>query len=330
MDSSALFPFIIKQWGNLYHLDAVVGTDATAAVTRFMAIEFRKMFKRTSTPPSEPAATTVDAPVRREPDDAAKILVWGPPGCGKSAFVCGWFCDDAKKWKIREDDDITRAFREDGTTLLSNHDFLPPTNPNTLTRLQFTFEKIHFFTPERLRISVPECAGERFTAMDEELLNSIDEYDGILWLIDPVKAWNEQNSPPSSNPNEMTYRKLLHRWLHAFHVARGTRKRGARRMAFCLTKMDHPDHIVWRNYPAKHFRNLVGPDSVNLVRDYCDPSHVKYFACSVVGVDENNESNAMQRLAANGSQIAYAVGERLNCRPTPFGLFEPLEWLLGK
>ena len=123
--------------------------------------------------------------------DIIKIGIWVPPNSGKTAYLGMLRYDNCEEWKIKPSGRATQdIYIKYSRILRDEKKFVPATNAGKVDYLTFDFEGPRSFLQNRqYRIILPEAAGEYYEKPSErpELLEEMSRYQGILWLVDPVR-----------------------------------------------------------------------------------------------------------------------------------------------
>jgi len=245
--------------------------------------------------------------------DVVKIGVWGPPQSGKTTYLSMLQYADCQGWKIKprgkETQDIYIEYSE---KIRDDLEFVPGTIPGHVSYLTFDFDGPKgLFQNHRYRIVLPEAAGEHYEKPETntELLHEMSRYQGIIWLVDPVRI---------DNPSGRTYRAMIQEWLLRLHEIQGggTLKQY---MAFCLTKMDLPEYVDYFDDPKNFCLDKLGGDVERKLEDYCDHNRIEFFSTSSIGfIPDTRESN-----------IDPINSTKLRNPARPINLFDPFSWLFS-
>lgn len=249
---------------------------------------------------------------------AVRVGIWGPTGVGKTSYILGLhFADDNAGWSIRPAHPEALTFYIEGVDMLRKRLTFPPASPTgDPTAYHFELEKPPGWVGRRevFTIVLPEAAGEDYEQATDELLREYHLCQGIIWLIDP------QYNPP---PDKKGYTRLLQEWLGLLHLRQGG-GRIEKFMAFCVTKMDHPNSYPFIADPAKYCEKLLGEDFYIALEKYCREDRIRFFAISVAGVNpRTGESNAEINVVHSGSKKLKRPAE-------PINLYQPLLWLVNQ
>jgi hypothetical protein len=309
---------------------------------------------------SAPPSSVVDNSADREWEAALgtarrPILLWGPPGSGKSTFLAGMMFrqtdEDADPfdWRIipvgmRAGDHIRsvlQAYRTGGQP-----------NATLVTEAPFRF-KIRKYRRKRALWGVIPLAetirleadllfvdppGELFTVSrmrsraGERLLELMEQAAGMLLLIDPTFSEpDDLDSDPALETAEAreTLRRIRRQrryWSMLVenlseivdHLRQRPRAVQAATLddenrlriptAICVTKMDqHPGDA---HRPADFLREQIGEAAFALIENSF--SNYTVYACSALGNEVSTTSDGI-RLAGN---------------PRPWGVVDPIRWIL--
>lgn len=250
--------------------------------------------------------------------DVVKIGVWGPPGSGKTTYmIMLQFADDRGDWRIKPLGRDTQELYLEGTDRMRDELEFVEATPLEVRFLTFDFEGPVgglLQLNRTFRVVIPEAPGEYYEKPEKapELVDEMGRYQGILWLIDPEQVDN----PP--NLGRRSYRRMIQQWLYGLHERQGSRGDLKHYMAFCLTKMDLPNHYPHIDNPRDYCLDKLGEDVQMFLETYCDLGRIEFFATSSIGVDPDNNTN-----------MDLTDSKRLRHPARPINLFEPLRWLFS-
>ncbi len=253
--------------------------------------------------------------------DMVKMGVWGPPSSGKTTYmIMLQFADDKGEWKIRPIGEETQQIYLDGTDLMRDKKKFVTATPLETKYLTFDFEgptKGITQKKRNFRVVIPEAPGEFYAYPDKapELVGEMNRYQGIVWLIDPDFIKN----PPQEE--HRSYRRMIQEWLFKLYTKQGNTGNLQQHMAFCLTKMDLPEHYSHINDPKNYCLDLLGEDVQTFLEDFCDLNKIGFFATSSIGVNEKKQT-----------VIDLSDPDRRTLRQTahPINLFQPFLWLFNQ
>lgn len=281
--------------------------------------------------------------------DFPKICVWGPIGSGKTAYLAALYLELQKEWNVIDQSSVgkdTGRLMQRIAVSLTKGDFPDATVPQegALHYAFFCHPNSQNFTNKlqqrRFGISLIEAAGESM-CNDSSLIDDIgnrrkyfediSEADGIIAMIDPAseQKTNRQLFGDESCNYYLALQKLFS------HLQTGENGKVSPKIAFCVTKTDIDEYAVSLNMMKVEdiARRIVGRDASNLINSRCVigrfNSRVKFFASSVPGRYIINDGiterpNVYFAPKRNNYQI-----QKPNER-TPYGIIEPLKWILGK
>lgn len=248
--------------------------------------------------------------------DIIDIALWGPPQSGKTNYLVLLQLVDREGWAIRPGNMEAMEFLNGGTELLeSQRIFIPATLPTQgETFLPFEFEKKGLLKPKIFRVFLPECAGEYYEnpRRGSEFVKRICRSHGILWLVDPLQINNPQDGHKG-------YPEMIYEWLSTIYFEQGG-GRINKHMAFCLTKMDHPNHVSHFDDPRKYCLKLLGRKVQVALEDFCYADKVDFYSTSAAGFIPGTTKSCVD---PNDPQ-------KLTHPPNPKGLFDPLSWLFSE
>lgn len=284
--------------------------------------------------PAAPAAPhaiptpTPAKPVEPEPTGGFSIGIWGTKEAGKTMYLgmlhINMMRGHSRAWNMRPWNDAANGFIGTVEVALANHQFVSPT---ATTAIADQFEDLWFQIFRRdsvhnrdqeYSLRVLNISGELYQYPEGAVINGVNvlqEYltncKGLLCLVDPDSTSQEQLNIYLGKMLRTLYMKNNH-------------QRVDKRFAFCLTKMDLPAHRPHLNNPAPYVQQKLGTLLVDSLRDYCIPGKVNFnFACSAVGFYPGME-RSNSGIDWQGKAIIYETD-----KIQPFGLLEPLEWLLA-
>ncbi len=244
---------------------------------------------------------------RTQKPDVIDIAIWGPPQSGKTNYLAMLLLSpklDVDGWSLNAGIKTTRFLGAGYEHLLREKEFIPPTLEDEGSFYSFNFT-----------VYLPEFAGEYYENPDRytDFAKKIAKSDGIIWLVDPVEI---------DNPTEgrKSYTGMILEWLGILQEYNRQRNGKIKtHMAFCLTKMDHPNHISEIDNAEKYCLKKLGKPVQRFLKNFCDEEKVDFFATSAAGVlDDKITSNVDQNNP-----------RKLIEEPTPINLFDPFEWLFN-
>ena len=301
-------------------------------------------------PPTQEETDWADAVARRP------ILLWGPPGSGKSTFLAGMMFRQVEEddldpydWRImsvgpRAGDyvrSVLQAYRAGGQP-----------NATVVTDAPFRFKvrkyrKRRRFLgvlprPEKIRLEADlvfiDPPGELFTVSKmrsrtgQRLLELMENTAGILLLIDPTFSEPEDAAGAAADGSEaerelrqQTSRQRRYWTMLVENLSevvdhlkqRSPEVRAAtldeeNRLriptAICITKMDQ--HPAEAGRPAEFLRAQLGESAFAVIENSF--SNYAVYACSALG---------------NDLQLT-PEGVRLTGNPKPWGVVDPIRWIL--
>lgn len=270
-----------------------------------------------------PAAAVSMPPAPSASAPSFTVGIWGTRGAGKTMYL--YMLQDhiiqtrSPDWHMGAENDAARDFMNRAARTFGKRRYPPPTEikDNTPVELLFKFvNRVQKGSDKEYTMRVLDMPGEWYEQPDSPpkraatLMQYFSDCKGLLCLVDPDKDEKE--------PMMVYLRTLLNDlWFQ-------TKQPIDKRLAFCLTKMDKPQHRRFRQTPGAYIRQKLGEPLVKAIEAYCVAGKVSFdFACSAVGYypgikpDRSNSGVDWQ-----GAGIIYSANIQ------PFGLFEPLEkWL---
>lgn len=246
--------------------------------------------------------------------NVVKIGIWGPPKSGKTTYLSLLQFASHDGWKIRPKDKFASDLLVMGyQSLRKKNESVPSTQPGNPQFLPFEFVGPKGFLrgSKSFTVILPESAGEDYEKPDPngELVREICRSHGIIWMIDPLQIDNPK-------PDRKNYLQMIQEWLYLLYSMEGYQDI-KKYMAFCLTKMDHPNHVAHINEPYNYCLHKLGPEVAGLLEDYCTIDRIRFFATSAVGLTKDGKSNM------------DPITEELLNPAEPVGLFDPFRWLFG-
>jgi len=230
------------------------------------------------------------------------------------------------EWEMHPANEAATEFLKRAERRLEKHWYpLPTTTAGPPDECQFKFTRHVGIGPDHEYIvRVLDMSGEWFEDMEKGKISSdetnvVKSYlyncQGLLCLVDPDKDENESRM----------------RYLRELLLELRFREGGPIRkwFAFCLTKMDAPQHRPHLLDPKGYIQQKLGNRMIRVIGDHCIPGRFRFdFACSAVGYYHKPNGQLFQPERSNsgidwfGQSIIYNV-EHIE----PFSLFEPLQWL---
>lgn len=267
-----------------------------------------------------------------------KIGLWGSREAGKTTYLAMLnYIALESGWEIQSADLESEEFlgRMD-RRIFRDHLFPPPTvgeqniykyhiaPPNQgvfgflKNRRKYTLALLDvggeaFETPERYRQEMQRQEGV-------DVYQYLSECAGIIFLLDPCRP------EPRPKSDDLSYFEILSRAFFELRQQIDPRRpvRIPSAVAFCLAKMDEPEHRPYRNRPREHAADIVGRFAMRTIENNCVPRRYEFFACSAIGTVKDDMGNESPNyIPADDGTLQIADTE--NTRP--FGLLEPLEWI---
>ncbi|MGB8644841.1 MAG: hypothetical protein WCF84_06360, partial [Anaerolineae bacterium] len=223
----------------------------------------------------------------------------------------------APMWQMRPDNEAAKRFLHRAVDTVDQRHYPDPTvvsgQPETYL-FRFTKQELKGADREYI-MEVMDWPGEWFEDPEKggaDLLNYLTRCKGLLCLVDPDRGENE--------PFMAFLAKLLMDLQYTNNNNRIDKK-----IAFCLTKMDEPQHRPFLYLPNAYIRQKMGENMIQRIQMACAPGKVSYdWACSAVGFFPGKTPlRSNSGIEFDGQKMIYNIKEI-----KPFGLFEPLEkWL---
>lgn len=240
-----------------------------------------------------------------------EIAIWGPPQSGKTNYIAMLILSKRPDgWALRVEDE-TADFLSKGIEFIQKKEFIPATPVEEGVFYPFEFEVPGSYRKNIYTVYLPEYPGEYYENPNKysEFAKRIARCDGVIWLVDPVEI---------SDPTEgrKSYTRMILEWLGILKKYQGgTRIKS--HMVFCLSKMDHPDHVKGLANPGEYCFKLLGRHVQQFLEDFCDPRKVEFSAISAAGLIPGTK---ISNVNPNNPR------ELLN-DPNPINLFGPFHWL---
>lgn len=219
-------------------------------------------------------------------------------------------------------------------------------------------------------LEVHDAAGEVFDDYENwakmhpsdatDPLKQLASCDGILFMVDPnprfvqkrlaiVEATSENislrrqplpdevemgySSPDQVHDTEapLSYFEIINDFLFALRRIKQPAQVSRQHLAVVFSKMDIPDYYPFRDRPEEFAKQVLGQKIMRMLQNSFSGDRVEFFSSSSVGVFQDNSG----QVRSNWEPFTDRKG-KLNSRIVnpqhiqPFGVFEPLEWLLGK
>ena len=238
------------------------------------------------------------------------ISLLGPAGSGKTTYLTLLPFSNTAGWKIYPENQETREFHlEKIFSLKENLSYLPP----TAFRSSLTYNLISPGRIQRkkyLRLNVPDVPGGDYEDLNDlDIREQIGRSNGIIILIDPSNQFDG---------NSRFYKMMIDKLLSVLFKFQPERNL-FQHVAFCLTKMDLPDHCNHFDNPKDYCLEILGRESEKKLSFYWDLKKVNFFSTSAIGfIPGTRESNMDQDKF------------RLRHPPEPINLFQPFLWILGE
>jgi hypothetical protein len=247
--------------------------------------------------------------------DEIKIVLWGPPAAGKTAYLAQLFLrhpEVSSGWDIFPTKESQQFLDEVGKEIYLNR-FPPPTAVDTVREVRYRFKNSK--TGREAILSVEDRAGKESIHLDDEGKRRLNEADGLILLFDPMR-------------NALELSQQISWTLTELHVA-GDRggDRDSRPIAVCLSKTDQqiasPDDLKRaREDPKAFVLEKISSEIVHWVGRFCN--NFEMFPISSLGVRvRRGVVEPMVFLDERGTPRIASGCEPLN-------LIEPLAWVFSK
>jgi len=265
--------------------------------------------------------------------ESVSIGIWGPKDSGKTTYLTMLpYVEEKLEWRL------TPANEETADYLNKNFDNLtyrgePVVKTVKSSPVRLSFNGIgpqKFLSPRRCLLEVPDVRGEVSVSANEEIIEYLKNCSGILWFIDP----DGKLPPIDGRDPEFSYRKLIFDTLAKLYARVNREKRLLKSgllphyMAFCMTKMDQPQHyqaIKDRIPPREYLQRILGRYWITDVRRFCETEpepRYEAFYCSALGLVKTREGSIMSNF--DGTHIIDP--EHIE----PIDIELPLKWILDR
>jgi hypothetical protein len=278
--------------------------------------------KPTPTPPPPPPPKPVD-PVEEEWKLSAQrrpILLWGPPGSGKSTFLAAMMfrqvdedAVDAYDWRIMSvgarAGDYVRAVLQAYKAGGQPHATVVTDAPFRFKIRKYRKERrvLGVLRKEQMRLEADlvfvDPPGELFTVSKmrgragQRLLELMEHAGGLLLLIDPT--YEDQGRYWTMLVENLS--EIIDHLRHKSTQVLDDEQRLRIPTAICITKMDQ--HQSEAHRPAEFLREQIGEAAYSVIENSF--SNYTVYACSALGNDFKPENN-----------------------PKPWGVVDPIRWIL--
>ena len=276
-----------------------------------------------------------------------KIGVWGPPSAGKTVYlwVYTYLIEHLRQlkdreWHIETDDATHKALGQLRSRIL-NRDRNLPDSTSEEKEYRFVVSGYSSFWLGRLQASVmfTDWPGEHLREDDRDagFYKELATCHAILCFIDPlldprrVFRLNTDETPEDSEQWGFYQRKLevLFRNL----IEPEQEERYVRQiMAFLVTKVDH-NQRWWdlRHRGEELLREIILDAGMTMIENHCKTYRI--FPCSSIGAVLSptgiyKRSNLEEDRSAGDSVPRYRLQDITNFERKPFGVVEPMTWIL--
>lgn len=262
------------------------------------------------------------------------ITVWGPRQCGKTVYV-GMLFDDLvnKKWLMDPTEADAYKYIDNVRTTLTNNQWPPNTQPlfdGDQEAESFTFHFTRrrnwypYFGLRYFSIRMPDPSGELFRevegvdtdelpAFKQTYFQNMGRSAGALFIISIQSAQDPDTLMRQLEAN------LIH--LQFIHYPGQPGRKLEFPAAIAVSQVDrvYDEYIRNREQPDEWFRRLFRPEIYQLLQARLREFKIFYF--SAIGVKQVNGRMVPRTHLVNGEEVP-------DTELQPFGLFEPIKWLL--
>jgi len=264
------------------------------------------------------------------------ISVWGARQCGKTVYI-GMLYNDLcfKKWKMEIIEDEAASYIISIRSSLANNQWPQDTQP-TLDSSQaaqsFTFNFYRkriwgpYFGMRYFSISFPDPSGELFLkvegvktselpAFKQEYFQSLHQSAGALFIISIQDAKNPETLKRQLEAN-LTHLQFLH-----FPSQPGRKLDFP--VAIAVSQVDrlYDGYKQYHHQPEEWFKRLFGEVFYRMLQGRLFEFKIFYF--SAIGVKEVNGRMVPRTSMVDGMEVP-------DKKLQPFGLFQPIQWLLKR
>lgn len=259
------------------------------------------------------------------------IGLWGPGGSGKTVFL-GMLFSDLKKgtrhFFEKEASDYVISVRNALAEEKWPEETRPPVpGPKKTRPLKFYFARPGGWYPylglKYISVEFEDTAGKLFEnpsadafIKDSHLIfYKLARSAGALFVVDHCF---------SEKPEKLQFilEENLDRILKECEP-KGARKKIPFPTAVVISKVDsiYPEYEKFKDKPGDFFSHLFGEEILTLLKEKIAKSRIFCFSCVGVKEDDGKRVPRLHRKNGDGDNVP---DENLE----PFGLFEPVEWLL--
>ena len=249
--------------------------------------------------------------------DVVEIAIWGPPQSGKTNYLAMLLLSPKPTgWSLNAGIKTTKFLGDGYQYLLEEKEFIPPTLDDDGDFYPFNFNiPGDFFRSKTYTVFLPEYPGEYYENPERhpEFTKRIAKSHGIIWLVDPIEIDN-----PTSD--RKSYTRMILEWLG---ILQEYQRQGSGKikthMAFCLTKMDHENHVKGFENPRAYCLQKLGRPIQYFLENFCEQKRVNFFATSTAGFRHGTQT----------SNVDPNDDNKLLNPPEPINLFVPFSWLFN-
>jgi hypothetical protein len=262
------------------------------------------------------------------------ITVWGPKQSGKTVYI-GMLFDDLvnKKWLMDPTEADAHRYIDNIRGTLTNNRWPQNTEPflsGSQAAESFTFHfsrKWNWYPYFGLRyfsIRIPDPSGELFRevegvktdelpAFKQSYFQSMGQSAGALFII------SIQATKDPENLRKQLAASLTHLQYIQFPGQPGRKLEFPVAIAVSQVDRDYDEYMQNRKHPDQWFRRRFGPELYRLLQERIRKFRIFYF--SAIGVKEVDGRMVPRTHRENGGEVPDKELQ-------PFGLFEPIKWLL--
>lgn len=240
--------------------------------------------------------STTAAPQQSQ-EFAYQIGLWGTANSGKTTYLTMLFSalNRSPSAVIRPDERGREFYLRNSEFIFESGRFPPKTGATQQTEyptLEYAlYPPATNDDPNRVPIKLTfldapgefyeDIEGRAIVRKDHTIIDYLCECDGIIFLLDPVRAKNAGRS----------YRSLIENLLFRLAAATQSRSNDPNRtpliesyMAFCVSKIDVPEYWDKHKEKPELIEKVVGSYVLDLLaHQFCYPGRFEFFTLSAIG-----------------------------------------------
>ena len=247
------------------------------------------------------------------------ITLWGPSKSGKTALLSYLHLRSQATesgWDIFPTALSLKEVKRQSDQILKGNEF--PLGTQSTAENQISYDFKDRATGALFRLETTDRAGLLSEMMDDVLLNSLVESEGIVLLLDSDRDHGETEVIDA----------LIHIYVRYYESGKGgVGQPDPRPLAVCLSKVDQfirtaEDLKSLQDKPEEFVQDHLSIELLRQIRQY--HSTVKYFPVSSVGL--RLSYGCVQKSVFYDDQLVL----RVTTQGTPLNIIDPFIWIFGQ